>query len=81
MKDSVKNAVMFTAESSNRKLAIQKWMAKYFLELVNLYGKEGRVLLHSLQASWSDMCIADTEKRATVFEDYISERIRNIALP
>lgn len=81
MKDDVTKAVMFTAGASTRKVTIQKWIAKNFLELVNLYGKEGRVLLHSCQAGWLDMCTTDVEKRATIFEDYISQRVRNFALP
>lgn len=81
IKDDVTKAVMFTAGTSTRKVAIQKWIANNFLEFVNLYGKEGRVLLQSCQAGWTDMCKTDAEKRAPIFEDYITQRVRNFALP
>ena len=74
-------AVKFTAGESPRKAAIQKWMAKNWLEMVNLYGKEGRVLLQNCQSSWLDEWATNAGIQATRFEDYLSQRIRNFAMP
>ncbi|KIM95632.1 hypothetical protein OIDMADRAFT_133633 [Oidiodendron maius Zn] len=74
-------AVKFTAGESPRKATIQKWMAKNCLEMVNLYGKEGRVLLQNCQSSWLDEWATDAGIQATRFEDYLSQSIRNFAIP
>lgn len=83
-KEDVGNAIMrvnLAARRSPRKVAIQKWMAKTSLEVVNLYGKEGRVLLERCQSSLRDTWATEVEIKATKFEDYLSQRIRNFSMP
>jgi hypothetical protein len=70
----------FNAKESTRGVAMQKWMTNKLLETINLYGKEGRVLFQNCQRGWLDMWDTSTEKRATTFEDYISQRVRNYSL-
>lgn len=70
-----------TAGESTGKAAIQKWMAKNSLEIVNLYGKEGRALLRGCQSSWLDEWETDAGIRASSFEDYLSRRIKNFGMP
>ncbi|KFZ21954.1 hypothetical protein V502_02902 [Pseudogymnoascus sp. VKM F-4520 (FW-2644)] len=84
VKEDVGNALMgvkFTAGESPGKAAIQKWMAKNFLGIVNLYGKEGRALLRSCQSSWLGELETDAGIRASSFEDYLSRRIQNFSMP
>ncbi|KFX89132.1 hypothetical protein O988_08748 [Pseudogymnoascus sp. VKM F-3808] len=71
------------AITSPRKAAMQKWAAKSSLEVVTIYGKEGRVLLERCQSSFQDQWATETdvEIKATKFEDYLSQRIRNFAMP
>lgn len=78
---SALKTVTSTAGESPRSRAMQKWITKAILESVSLYGKEGRVLLQSFQASWLDIWATDAGERATNFEDYVSQRVRNFGLP
>ncbi|KFY09763.1 hypothetical protein V491_07989 [Pseudogymnoascus sp. VKM F-3775] len=67
-KEDVGNVTMranLADRTSPRKAAIQKWMAKTFLEAVNLYGKEGRVLLERCQSSLRDTRVTELEVKAT----------------
>ncbi|OBT63401.1 hypothetical protein VE03_07123 [Pseudogymnoascus sp. 23342-1-I1] len=85
-KQDVGNALMgvkLPARMSPRKAAIQKWMAKTFLGVVNIYGKEGQVFLERCQSSLRDTWATETdvEIKATKFEDYLSQRIRNFSMP
>ncbi|OBT87521.1 hypothetical protein VE02_03757 [Pseudogymnoascus sp. 03VT05] len=83
-KEDLGNAIIrvnLAARGSPRKAAIQKWMAKTSLEVVSLYGKEGRILLERCQSSLRDTWATEVEIKATKFEDYMSQRIRNFSMP
>jgi hypothetical protein len=77
------NGVKLPARTSHRKSAVEKSMAKTFLEVANIYGKEGRVLLERCQSSIRDTWAteAGAEIKATKFEDYLLQRIRNFSVP
>lgn len=73
---TVLNAGYLAAGESNRRDAMEQWITNNLLEVVTLYGKEGRVLLQGCQRSWLDMWESTDGKRAVTFEDYLSQRIR-----
>ncbi|KFY96141.1 hypothetical protein V498_02873 [Pseudogymnoascus sp. VKM F-4517 (FW-2822)] len=86
LKEDVGNALMgvkFVAGDSPLKTAIEKWVAIFFLEMVGRYGKEGRILLRSCQSGWLGELetTAAGGGKASSYEDYLTRRIHNFAMP
>lgn len=69
------------AAKKSQQTAIKKALVKTLLKDTRLYSREGLVLLRSGRDGYLDISRTDSEIKATAFEDYVLQRIRNFGLP
>lgn len=66
-----------TTVESPKGITIKKYMAKYLLELIETYGKEGRAYVQKCRVSWIDVITVPIPKSATTLDDYVTQRVLN----
>ena len=74
---SVWHTTKWTTVESPKAIAIKKCIAKNLLELIETYGKEGRALARKGRVGGMDVMTIPIAKRATTFDDYVTQRVLN----